>query len=46
MTARVHVDCCCPDTAVGQRPAKVGTFLERVVEDMMESADHWRAFLA
>ncbi|MBT2546006.1 helix-turn-helix domain-containing protein [Streptomyces sp. ISL-44] len=33
------------DTPVGQRLAKVGTFLERVIEDMMESADRWRALL-
>ncbi|MFF1917479.1 helix-turn-helix domain-containing protein [Streptomyces sp. NPDC058239] len=35
-----------PDTPVGQRLAKVGTFLERVVGDMMESADRWRTLLA
>ncbi|WP_338897042.1 hypothetical protein WBG99_16525 [Streptomyces sp. TG1A-60] len=34
------------DTPVGQRPARVGTFLERVIEDMMESADRWRMLLA
>ncbi|AWZ03439.1 MULTISPECIES: helix-turn-helix domain-containing protein [unclassified Streptomyces] len=34
------------DTPVGQRLAKVGTFLERVVEDMLKSADRWRALLA
>lgn len=34
------------DTPVGQRLAKGGTFLERVIEDMMESADRWRALLA
>ncbi|WP_407835835.1 helix-turn-helix domain-containing protein [Streptomyces sp. DSM 116496] len=33
------------DTPVGQRLAKVGTFLDRVVEDMRESADRWRALL-
>ncbi|MFB7368616.1 helix-turn-helix domain-containing protein [Streptomyces sp. NPDC056222] len=34
------------DTPVGQRLAKVGTFLERVTEDVTESADRWRALLA
>ncbi|MGW1871556.1 helix-turn-helix domain-containing protein [Streptomyces mauvecolor] len=33
------------DTAVGQRLAKVGTFLERVIEDMVASADRWRGLL-
>ncbi|MFD0268195.1 helix-turn-helix domain-containing protein [Streptomyces sp. NPDC127106] len=33
------------DRPVGQRLAKAGTFLERVVLDMMESADRWRPFL-
>ncbi len=34
------------DTPVGQRLAKVGTFLERVTLDMVESTDRWRALLA
>ncbi|MFI6369974.1 MarR family transcriptional regulator [Streptomyces sp. NPDC050546] len=34
------------DTPVGQRLAKVGTFLERVTEDLAESADRWRPLLA
>ncbi|MFD7165321.1 GbsR/MarR family transcriptional regulator [Streptomyces violascens] len=33
------------DTPVGQRLAKVGTFLERVIEDMVASADRWRGLL-
>ncbi|QLE75289.1 MarR family transcriptional regulator [Streptomyces rectiverticillatus] len=33
------------DTPVGQRLAKVGAFLEQVIEDMMESADRWRTLL-
>ncbi|MFI6225883.1 helix-turn-helix domain-containing protein [Micromonospora echinospora] len=35
-----------PDTAVGRRLARAGTFLERVSLDGMESADRWRALLA
>ncbi|MEU2790362.1 hypothetical protein [Streptomyces sp. NPDC007100] len=35
-----------PGSPVGQRLAKSGTFLERVVLDMMDSADRWRALLA
>ncbi|MGI5473108.1 helix-turn-helix domain-containing protein [Streptomyces sp. CA-132043] len=34
------------DTPVGQRMAKAGTFLERVITDMLESADRWRPLLA
>ncbi|KUL52901.1 MULTISPECIES: GbsR/MarR family transcriptional regulator [unclassified Streptomyces] len=34
-----------PDTPVGQRLLKAGTFLERVIEDMRESADRWRDLL-
>ncbi|WP_372457115.1 GbsR/MarR family transcriptional regulator [Streptomyces purpurogeneiscleroticus] len=34
-----------PDSPVGQRLAKGGTFLERVVLDMRESADRWRTLL-
>jgi predicted transcriptional regulator len=34
------------DTPVGQRLAKVGTFLERVTGDLTESADRWRGLLA
>nr|WP_229845511.1 winged helix-turn-helix domain-containing protein [Streptomyces violarus] len=34
------------DTPVGQRLAKVGTFLERVTGDLTESADRWRDLLA
>ncbi len=34
------------DGPVGQRLAKGGTFLERVVLDMMESAERWRTLLA
>ncbi|WP_030608058.1 helix-turn-helix domain-containing protein [Streptomyces sclerotialus] len=33
------------DTPVGQRLARGGTFLERVIQDMMESADRWRGLL-
>ena len=33
------------DSPVGQRLARGGTFLERVVLDMAESADRWRALL-
>ncbi|MFG2894520.1 helix-turn-helix domain-containing protein [Streptomyces sp. NPDC048248] len=33
------------DSPVGQRLARGGTFLERVVLDMTESADRWRALL-
>nr|WP_313881848.1 helix-turn-helix domain-containing protein [Streptomyces silvisoli] len=35
-----------PDSPVGQRLAKAGTFLERVIQDMLESADRWRALLS
>ncbi|MEU7044821.1 MarR family transcriptional regulator [Streptomyces varsoviensis] len=35
-----------PDSAVGQRLAKAGAFLERVSLEMMESADRWRGLLA
>lgn len=34
------------DTPVGQRLAKGGTFLERVILDMVESAERWRGLLA
>ncbi|MFI5801945.1 helix-turn-helix domain-containing protein [Streptomyces sp. NPDC051561] len=34
-----------PDSPVGQRLAKGGLFLERMVTDMMESADRWRGLL-
>ncbi|MQA01224.1 MAG: helix-turn-helix domain-containing protein [Streptosporangiales bacterium] len=34
------------DGPVGQRLVKVGTFLERISLDEMESADRWRALLA
>ncbi|MFI5621347.1 MarR family transcriptional regulator [Streptomyces sp. NPDC051567] len=34
-----------PDTPVGQRLVKAGTFLERVIEDMTESATRWRTLL-
>ncbi|MFD7667014.1 helix-turn-helix domain-containing protein [Streptomyces sp. NPDC059788] len=34
------------DSPVGQRLSRTGTFLERVIEDMMESADRWRDLLA
>ncbi|MFJ2788224.1 MULTISPECIES: helix-turn-helix domain-containing protein [unclassified Streptomyces] len=34
-----------PGSPVGQRLLKAGTFLERVVGDMQESADHWRTLL-
>ncbi|MFF5974035.1 MarR family transcriptional regulator [Streptomyces sp. NPDC012769] len=33
------------DSTVGQRLLRAGTFLERVVEDMKESADRWRTLL-
>ncbi|MFF8846440.1 helix-turn-helix domain-containing protein [Streptomyces sp. NPDC015127] len=35
-----------PDSPVGQRLARGGTFLERVIQDMVESADRWRALLS
>ncbi|WP_404815306.1 helix-turn-helix domain-containing protein [Streptomyces thermolineatus] len=35
-----------PDSPVGQRLARAGTFLERVVLDMRASADRWRTLLA
>ncbi|HEV7625128.1 MAG TPA: helix-turn-helix domain-containing protein [Streptomyces sp.] len=35
-----------PDSPVGQRLTRAGTFLERVILDMMESADRWRSLLA
>jgi predicted transcriptional regulator len=35
-----------PDSPVGQRLTRAGTFLERVILDMMESADRWRSILA
>ncbi|WP_455711561.1 helix-turn-helix domain-containing protein [Streptomyces gardneri] len=34
-----------PDSPVAQRLFRAGTFLERVVEDMKESADRWRTLL-
>jgi hypothetical protein len=34
-----------PDSPVGQRLAKAGAFLERVIQDMIESADRWRPLL-
>ncbi|WP_455713378.1 helix-turn-helix domain-containing protein [Streptomyces zhihengii] len=34
-----------PGSPVGQRLLRAGTFLERVVEDMKESADRWRTLL-
>ncbi|MCX4984327.1 helix-turn-helix domain-containing protein [Streptomyces sp. NBC_00572] len=34
-----------PTTPVGRRLARGGTFLERVVQDMQESADRWRGLL-
>ncbi|MFE3070495.1 helix-turn-helix domain-containing protein [Streptomyces sp. NPDC059247] len=34
-----------PGSPVGQRLLKAGTFLERVVGDMQESADRWRTLL-
>lgn len=34
-----------PDSPVGQRLARGGTFLERVIRDMMDSADRWRHLL-
>ncbi|MET9291023.1 helix-turn-helix domain-containing protein [Streptomyces sp. NPDC003077] len=34
-----------PDSPVGQRLARAGTFLERVISDMVESADRWRSLL-
>ncbi|WP_329082677.1 MULTISPECIES: hypothetical protein [unclassified Streptosporangium] len=33
------------DNPVGKRPAKTATFLERVIVDMIESADRWRPLL-
>ncbi|MGW0733163.1 helix-turn-helix domain-containing protein [Streptomyces sp. NPDC002851] len=35
-----------PDSPVGQRLTRAGTFLERVILDMMDSADRWRSLLA
>ncbi|MFC6063311.1 helix-turn-helix domain-containing protein [Streptomyces ochraceiscleroticus] len=35
-----------PDTPVGQRLTRAGTFLERVILDMRDSADRWRSLLA
>ncbi len=35
-----------PDSPVGQRLTRAGTFLERISLDMMESADRWRSLLA
>ncbi|MFJ9030970.1 MarR family transcriptional regulator [Streptomyces sp. NPDC102274] len=35
-----------PESPVGQRLAKAGMFLERVIQDTIESADRWRALLA
>jgi predicted transcriptional regulator len=35
-----------PDSPVAQRLTRAGTFLERVILDMMESADRWRSLLA
>jgi DNA-binding transcriptional regulator GbsR (MarR family) len=35
-----------PDSPVGRRLNKAGTFLERVIQDMLESADRWRSLLA
>lgn len=35
-----------PESPVGQRLARAGTFLERVILDTMESADRWRSLLA
>ncbi|MFE7116154.1 helix-turn-helix domain-containing protein [Streptomyces sp. NPDC057654] len=34
------------DTPVGRRLTREGTFLERVIVDMMESAERWRALLS
>ncbi|MEU3064684.1 helix-turn-helix domain-containing protein [Streptomyces subrutilus] len=34
-----------PDSPVGERLLRAGTFLERVVDDMKESADRWRTLL-
>jgi DNA-binding transcriptional ArsR family regulator len=34
-----------PDSPVGQRLNRAGTFLERVILDMLESADRWRSLL-
>nr|WP_240045877.1 winged helix-turn-helix domain-containing protein [Streptomyces sp. L-9-10] len=34
-----------PDSPVGQRLLRAGTFLERVIEDLKESADRWRTLL-
>lgn len=35
-----------PESPVGQRLTRAGTFLERVILDMIESADRWRSLLA
>ncbi|MEV5595637.1 MarR family transcriptional regulator [Streptomyces sp. NPDC052496] len=34
-----------PDSPVGQRLARGGTYLERVIQDMLESAERWRTLL-
>lgn len=34
-----------PDTPVGQRLTRAGTFLEHVIEDMLTSANRWRPLL-
>ncbi|MEU2390282.1 winged helix-turn-helix domain-containing protein [Streptomyces sp. NPDC007369] len=44
-TAMAAAETLGPDTPVGQRLTEVGTFLERVVEDLRESADRWRTLL-
>nr|WP_243437887.1 helix-turn-helix domain-containing protein [Streptomyces sp. FH025] len=34
-----------PDSPAGRRMVKAGAFLERVIQDMIESADRWRGLL-
>ncbi|MFE6868838.1 helix-turn-helix domain-containing protein [Kitasatospora sp. NPDC057692] len=35
-----------PDSPVAQRLAKAGAFLERVIQDMLDSAERWRGLLS
>ncbi|MFC9396558.1 helix-turn-helix domain-containing protein [Streptomyces sp. NPDC057027] len=44
-SARAAAETLGPDSPVAQRLARAGTFLERVVEDMQQSADRWRSLL-
>ncbi|MGW1892566.1 helix-turn-helix domain-containing protein [Streptomyces sp. NPDC002004] len=44
-TATAAAEALGPDSPVRQRLVKAGTFLERVIQDMTESADRWRTLL-